>query len=303
VHLVHLKSKNISKYVFFDPTNLSTINNESIVYQISLEVNPLELEELIKHIIGEDQFNNKSFTKCNFPPDFHGDKINESMPDEVILTLNQTYNQCIVDSFRIGANLYSRHGIGIDIHVGHTFVRKGVIKPTPKDKYGHIKNGNIEIKYRCPDPNDPQNTEKGRMINLNFHIQLSKKISLSQTIKNFDTQLITNYGKQGYYSNPRNQQYIQGLEGMSILDYDRFYGEDGATPFMVAFGESQNIYRTVLPYVTLRRDKEILETEKIQILTLFGTKIENSGDLRTFKFTENEIQDLKIKYDIKCTIQ
>lgn len=247
--LVHLQTPKVSKYIFYESDSYGRFikNNESIVFQRSLDINRADLFEFIEKIIG-DQYKHASCKKIIDPPDFHGDKLKDKFGNDIPINLFLKYKHLIVNDFFIGSNQYHFYGVGIDIHTGDTFTRikKGeeVTQPTPKDKQGNIEIGYIEIKYRCPDPKELSNENKGRIIKLNFHIkEYDGGDGLNASLNMFTNQLRGMFGKnisRGCFVENK-QEYIQKLEGIDISNFETVLDENGNT-FRVA-NESEEIYK------------------------------------------------------------
>lgn len=236
--LVHLQTTQISKYIHFDNSHLGIVHNESIVFQKCIRINKTDLKQFIIDIIGEEQFLYLQVNKPSDPPDFHGDKLE----DGTLLSLKHEFSDKIVKSFTIGLNTYTFYGVGIDIHTGEEFTRekKGQqVTMSTKDSHGNINNGNIELKYRCPDLKYPTDQEKGRIIVLNFHIELNNKddkfydkdLNIYKSKSNFTAQLEQMYGNREssfikfIKKHEKYEEYIKKLEDMNISNFTSISNE------------------------------------------------------------------------------
>lgn len=217
--LIHLQTTQISKYIFFESD--CTVLNESIVFQENLTLNKNDLKTFIQEIIGIEQYVHRDFQKSENgqPLDFHGDVLKNQSGEAAPLELFHNYKNLIIENFFIGLNQYMFYGVGIDIHTGDKFKRikkngKEVIKATPRNDKGNIKNGNIEIKYKYHD--EQQNVSK--MIILNFHINFGNGKDVACFRKHFIATLQAWYGKeQNFVTNKKD--YIKELENMNITNF------------------------------------------------------------------------------------
>lgn len=227
--LVHLQTPQISKYIFFENSDLNVVHNEFIVFQKSLKIGKDSLKDFIKSIIPSDQF---QYIKIKEDPlDFHGDIIDKDK--NIQLDLEKEFKDKLDLSFTI-ENLYTYtfYGVGIDIYTGDTFTRPKKDKDgeevegkvvTKKRSYGNY--GNIEVKYRCPDYSDPNNPKKGRMIILNFHINCDNTITIVDSKTHFTTELEKMYGKKENSFIKEKAEYIKKLTDMNIFNFKSISNE------------------------------------------------------------------------------